>query len=248
METQPFLVLGNRDRVTLIRWAQGALDRWAATWFSGDGIAPRVSWGDAGEPDRWLAGEPSEPDYVAVGYNEDLVEAAPLLFAWEQRPVPGVTEVVRTVVEGALADLVSCLRGSDGSAPRYVSDPSFGKPANVISLRCSLAEDVSSLSIRCGVRKAADLVRPSPTRAGPALTPLGTALQRRTVTLRACLAGSHLSLGELTALKQGDVIVLDHRLDTPVTLVADGGASFGAGSLCAHRGHRAIQIAAGRGK
>jgi len=77
-----------------------------------------------------------------------------------------------------------------------------------------------------------------------ALAPLGELpahLERVEVELSACLAGCEISLDQLLALEEGDVIPLEARLGDPTTLSVEG-LSVAQARLGSHRGRLAVRI------
>jgi len=91
---------------------------------------------------------------------------------------------------------------------------------------------------------ATDAERPLPVMATVPLTRLGRALGTHRLTLRATLADAELSLGEIQALRPGDVVALAHPLDAPARLVAVDGEAVCEGWLGRLGQHMALELAA----
>lgn len=66
-------------------------------------------------------------------------------------------------------------------------------------------------------------------------------LERVEVELSACLAGCEISLDQLLALEEGDVIPLEARLGDPTTLSVEG-LTLAQARLGSHRGRLAVRI------
>ncbi len=73
--------------------------------------------------------------------------------------------------------------------------------------------------------------------------PLEQALARERIALRVMLAEAELNLGQLQALRPGDVIPLEHPLDAPLKVAAADGASLCDGWLGQRRGLIAVEMA-----
>lgn len=79
--------------------------------------------------------------------------------------------------------------------------------------------------------------------AATAAIPLEQALARERIALRVMLAGAELNLGQLQALRPGDVIPLKHLLDAPLKVIAADGASLCDGWLGQRQGRIAVEMA-----
>lgn len=77
-----------------------------------------------------------------------------------------------------------------------------------------------------------------------AKTRLDHALADRRVTLRVMLGGAQLNLGQIQALRVGDVIPLSHRLDAPAQVVGADGHQVCDGWLGQSEGHLAVELSA----
>ncbi|NOT32105.1 MAG: hypothetical protein HOP15_16785 [Planctomycetes bacterium] len=75
----------------------------------------------------------------------------------------------------------------------------------------------------------------------PALGELPAHLEQVEVELSACLPGCEISLDQLLALEEGDVIPLDARLGDPTTLCVEG-LTLARARLGSHRGRLAVRI------
>jgi len=73
--------------------------------------------------------------------------------------------------------------------------------------------------------------------------PLEEALARERIALRVMLADAELNLGQLQALRPGDVIPLEHPLDAPLKVIAADGASLCDGWLGQCEGRIAVEMA-----
>lgn len=77
--------------------------------------------------------------------------------------------------------------------------------------------------------------------AEPALEELPAHLEQVEVELSACLSGCEISLDQLLALEEGDVIPLEARLGDPTTLCVEG-LTLARARLGSHRGRLAVRI------
>lgn len=77
-----------------------------------------------------------------------------------------------------------------------------------------------------------------------AKTRLDHALADRRVTLRVMLEGAQLNLGQIQALRVGDVVPLSHRLDAPTLVVGSDGRQVCDGWLGQSGGHLAVELSA----
>ncbi|MBT9503778.1 MAG: FliM/FliN family flagellar motor switch protein [Burkholderiaceae bacterium] len=85
---------------------------------------------------------------------------------------------------------------------------------------------------------------PSTSPPQPGLVPVERALAERTLLLRIMLSPVQLSLGAITELRVGDVIRLDHPLDTPaLATLAAGQGKATAPLASAHLGQLGRQVA-----
>jgi flagellar motor switch/type III secretory pathway protein FliN len=96
-------------------------------------------------------------------------------------------------------------------------------------------------------RAVAALVGNEPAKGAPqsvatAAIPLEQALARERIALRMVLAGAELNLGQLQALRPGDVIPLAHPLAAPLKVIAANGASLCEGWLGQREGRIAIEM------
>lgn len=73
-------------------------------------------------------------------------------------------------------------------------------------------------------------------------TGLEEALARERITLRTVLGGTELNLGQLQLLSVGDVIPLEHRLDTPLKVVSTEGVELCEGWLGQRQGRIAVEM------
>ncbi|SHN17915.1 Type III flagellar switch regulator (C-ring) FliN C-term [Duganella sacchari] len=95
---------------------------------------------------------------------------------------------------------------------------------------------------------ATQLCTAAPARAAPPPAarpvPLLRALREQALPLRAELSGPELTLGSLRALAVGDVLLLPHALDQPLTLSGAGGQPVCRGFLGQQHGQRALALLA----
>ena len=77
--------------------------------------------------------------------------------------------------------------------------------------------------------------------AAPALEELPAHLEEVEIELSACLPGCEISLDQLLALEEGDVIPLEARLGDPTTLGVEG-LTLARARLGSHRGRLAVRI------
>lgn len=69
-----------------------------------------------------------------------------------------------------------------------------------------------------GRRRAPPVPHPQPARGSTGLVPLSRAINGHTLTVRIELGALTLSLGQLWSLSAGDVVILEHALDTPAAM------------------------------
>jgi flagellar motor switch protein FliM len=189
----------------------------------------------------WLAWEPA----AAVGLVETLLGArggasvARKLSPTETRVASQVLSEIARGVAGALGlvagDFALVQAASELGSWREVGAEADAHRLEV-RLDVALGQQTSSLSLYLpGLDAAAgDVDAPAPER-------LPGHLERVELELSARLAGCEITLDQLLALEEGDVIPLEARLDDPTTLCVDD-LTLAEARLGSHRGRLAVRI------
>jgi len=234
---------------------------WCADWLPTDDASAH------GDTAVWLSDSEAESAFVPKGWTAfwsfadatvvmpgytALHAIARAMFGLDAvREVSGIADVV---ARAAWTDWLRRLTTSpalEGSELQEVAPPKDGIPAmpwsGALWLRwrwCGgfwrLALPREAVAAWAGAESAEAV---APAVPAPPTTGLDRALAHEKVILRAALGGAELNLGQLQSLRIGDVIPLQHRLDTPLKVITGEGTELCEGWLGRRQGRIAIEMA-----
>lgn len=220
-------------------WGLGAHAQSGVVWAcSADGQDPDGAWQclDACSGVRaWIA----LPD----GFGDRLAHRL-----WQAEAASGpiansVLDACHEDLLGRVCSLIGASRVSDGiECPRLRLGAWSGSVLVTVPSGPRLLFEAAAVA---RLLRSAQQERSHDTAAGRALPPImgvTQALRSRRLVTRVLLAGCDLQLGALQDLRPGDVVRLQHRLDTPVTVTDASDRPLFAGFLARSRGRRAIQL------
>lgn len=251
-----------------VRSRFAALHRaWCAEWLPAREGAAHEADVQVGEPDAAMASVPEDaacwsfaaasvvtPRYTAIN------AIAGELFGFDMATVgPGheAATVATSVVRTAWADWMQRITALLGAFPVEPQEPAGPRGAGVaadpwsgaLCVRWPWCSGLWSLGLPHGAVAALlgdeAIRRPAPTprvEAAPKQR-LDQALGGEALVLRAMLAGTELNLGQLHALRLGDVLPLEHPLDAPVQIIAADGTPVCHGWLGQSDGRIAVELA-----
>jgi hypothetical protein len=260
--TQPLLVLGERRRAAVLARLRDGARRWRESWAPGAGESFEAQCetpAPGGFGGAVAAATTSIWSIERAGQRIAVLLLPHSTFAWcvqesgalatetGAEPAAGsiADQIEREVAESLLAQLCA-----DGDAPlvaRRAAADTLGE--------WSRETRAWSLQVRSGTSRsftllldAAHVESLAPARGvgkGPAPRPRREAIGESALALRAIVGDASMSVSDLASLAIDDVLVLDHRLAEPVTLVARAtGAPVAAGNLGRTGARRAIKVAA----
>lgn len=228
-----------------------ALSAWERAWGLGAHAhsgAARACSADGQEPDgAWqcLAACDGERAWIAVpdGFGDRLARRL-----WQAEAASGpiansVLDACREDLLGRVCTLIGVSRVRDGmERPRSRVHAWSGSVLVSVPSGPRLLLEAPAVA---RLLRSAQQGRSHDTAARLALPPITgvtEALRSRRLVMRVTLAGCDLHLGALQDLRPGDVVRLQHRLDTPVTVTDPSDSPLFAGFLARSRGRRAIQL------
>lgn len=233
---------------------EGAVDAWSKTWFAGArGLLTSVAPHPAGAPGAaggWLlyadtAAVPADgPDAVRVAGL--AVGAAPenLILSEPDRDIIG--RLATTILADLAARLAASLGrpSTDGTAPIPIADPLEGDAGIVLRVADAggrtLAQAALPLAALVPFLKAR-----IPVRAAPDLARIDGSIGRTVTRLDIRLGDTRLSLGDLSGLAAGDVLVLDREIEAGARVALGSAHSqpFARGALETDRGTTRLTLA-----
>lgn len=219
--------------------------------------ANRLGWAPVeatvGQPQLWVAGG-SNPD-VLRSWCEQVV-----LRGHSSEPVEGAPqfgEIARQLGRDSLAEMLARLLVATNSdrLPLPEQAPVDALPAEMTknwsgAVHVQLHWGDFTLHLAGDVNWANALAGPTARQLGqvkakPALQSPATALADRRVRLNVELIETDLALGDMLALRPGDVMTLRHPLDQPMLLRDKDGHAVARAHLGCRHDHKAIQLNAG---
>jgi hypothetical protein len=231
----------------LERFLEQVLRSWARDW----GVAERalcvachrasVHDGHAGEGTA-LRGEEGIVAWFRAGPWEAALSKQ--LFGEAVRPGGIAEEVARACVDDATRRLALALGISGAPSGRTVPSPGY-RGAWGGQVRASLPFDGLLLmnSAAVGACLSEKQRTTSPPRS-PAAIPVLQAATAHRLPLRAQLESCEIDLGVLQDLQPGDVLRIPHRLDAPLQVRTESGATLFRGYLASSRGRKVLELAA----
>jgi hypothetical protein len=211
-----------------------ALREWSAHWLARANarplgtVTPLPSYADLGTGAVWLTLDRD----VAIGIPEESRLTLLRLFLDLPPREESVTEADRQLITSlstlCLDDL--CRRLAEMFAPkgvaRWTTTDASVMPALAEPRGCAFGVETRSPLIRFVASTAAiiNLTRSRlPARpARPALRPISAALASQQVTISAALGRSTITLADMAGLSEGDVLVFDEDMGTPLAIALDG--------------------------
>jgi hypothetical protein len=233
---------------------EGAVDTWSRTWFAGArGLLTSVAPHPSGAPEAaggWLLYD----DIVAVPADgPDAIRLAGLALGVAPESLvlsEPDRDIIGRLAATILADLAAALAASlerppsGGAAPTPTADPLEGDAGIVLRVADAsgrtLAQAALPLAALVPFLKARIPARPAPDL--PHLDgPVGRTLTRLDIRL----GDTRLSLGDLTGLAAGDVLVLDREIEAGarVALGSAHGQPFARGAFETDRGTTRLTLA-----
>lgn len=158
--------------------------------------------------------------------------------------------IATKLVGACAADLHARLRGAllleSGRGPAACPSSGSAWSGDVVVL---LGDGQRVLLEAAAVEKvlhscARHLVRQEALRTQAALTPVGSAVARMRIALRAQLADCELEVASLQDLRVGDVVPVPHRLDAPLLVCDSREEPVFAGFLARRGGGKALELSA----
>lgn len=250
-----------------VRSRFAALHRaWCAEWLPSREGAPREADVQVSEPDAAMAPVPEDaacwsfaaasvvtPRYTAIN------AIAGELFGFDMATVgPGheAAAVATSVVRAAWDDWMQRITALLATFPVEPQESAGSRSASLaadpwsgaLCVRWPWCGGVWSVSLPHGAVAAllgGDAIQPSALNTRAASAPkqrLDQALGDQPLVLRAMLAGTDLNLGQLQALRLGDVLPLEHPLDAPVQIIAADGTPVCHGWLGQSDGRIAVEL------
>jgi len=238
---------GAAARRALGRRADAALAAWAADWLGDARPCVRVDAAAApaaGASFERRTGARGELWFACDAPNDARLRRA-LLGAPEEEAAGDdwIDELVASARAACRRALCTAVLGppvEPAAAPSAPPPHLFAPFGGALRLVC---EELGLLAIvgNAAWSAAPDAGRDVPAPALPALAPLEHALGGAVLRLDVPLGGVELELGQLVALRRGDVLRLPRRLDEPFTVLCEG-HPFGQAVLGEARGRRAMQF------
>jgi flagellar motor switch/type III secretory pathway protein FliN len=252
IQPQRYFLLGTTDRARVLDFVERRVGAWCDEWLARGAQRPAVSWQSAAEEHSWLVAGAGSAHTVALGCSEEWLDDAALLLVGEAAGEAriGASQLTGEIARSALQDLAVALCPAAGAREWRDEVPldRLQLPGSgYVLMRLDFGAARPPLSVLGWpgwLAHELDAEVAVPARASTALTSPRQALERQVIVLQAVLGVAELTVTELAALCQGDVLLLDRRLEQPLALCAEGGRPVVSGHLCAHDGQRALQIAA----
>lgn len=158
-------------------------------------------------------------------------------------------EVVRACIDDARLRLAQALdlapARSDGVPPLRRRDSWSGEVGVLLPFGGSLLLNAEAVEacLRHGGSVPPSPCTPRPAGASVAM-PLLLAASEQRLPVHAQLASCEVDLGVLQDLQPGDVLRIPHRLDAPLQVRAESGATLFNGYLASSRGRKVLELAA----
>ena len=225
------------------------LDEVLGAWSRDWGL-PAESAGTTACAEAQAQGERSELGWLQIGQGNGAAwiawhreQAAQLARSWFQADAAD-TPVVQAIVQACRCDLVQRLC----AALELEAVPGTGAPVSQAWQRFSgaVVAELGAGVLLMEAKVVEGLLRRG-TRdvpaAGQPLVPVANAIAQNTLQLQVQLEGCELAMGDVAALRLGDVVRLGHRTDMPAVVVQAGGPVLFKGWLARSRGRRAVELA-----
>jgi flagellar motor switch/type III secretory pathway protein FliN len=262
MKAQPLLFLGDKRQRTVTARIEAGSRRWRQLWAAGSddtfeascespaaqGFTEHVASAAAGCWELEVSGERVAVLLLPHSTFFWVIHAAgmqPLDAAAEPHADSLTGKLEQEVAQTLLSELCAPLSREPVRVARLAAEalPDWSRAARAWTLKAKSGNGRGFTLLA----SAATVETMAPARALPAalsLVGLADAIGENTVTLRAEVGETSLSLTELADLALDDVLVLDQHLAEPVTLVSpESGAAVAAGNLGRAGARRAVKVA-----
>ena len=252
MNARPYVLPGEADRALLARRVAAALAAWRTDWLAAsvDEPLPALACDSAPQAERWLAARGEHGAQLFLGCASGWLDALGALFLGAAGPaVGGAPAVAEKLAQAALEAFArQVLASFNALAASEMRWESAGLPQAWFAAGSGAAIYDLAPALPLSVALSPELVARSLPKASSregreTLSPLSAALQTSAVELYAVVGEAQIDLAELARLAPSDVIVLERRLDEPLSLRL-GTRTLGRIHLGTTGGAKAVQLVA----
>lgn len=260
MGARNFFLLGRTDRNAIVARLREVLTRWQDEWCI-EVSAPDVdiiseNLREAPLPACvWRSGTLTSETKAAVGFATKasdglmsaLIDSSLLSKGRDMAPAEIEAELTGSAVEALIAIL---LEGFDAGKPsikwdsKKLESETLDPHKGFIVVRCRTPAVEMFIVLYPGLTER--YVQRGSNETGrhrPQVTPVRNVFAAQRLTMWICAGVAELALMELHNLSVGDVIILDRRLNEPLTIHIAGSVDCATGHLGFKAGRKAVQLA-----
>ena len=244
------MILGDSHRASVADHVGKSLHRWSENWTARVTAVREISLADTASMTRWVVVETGPLHAVGVGCSRAWFDEAANIFAGAGADASAVerpSDFTHALCDAALEELALLLCGPNGRVRRHppgIQESMEARGSGFLGFGCQFEESTAEIQI-IGWPEWVAALRDSSGHRGSAsmpVTPVENALGSESVLVSAIIGEAELPISEFARLAIGDVLVVDRRLQEPLTVHVEGGEVFAGGHLCAAQGSRAIEL------
>jgi flagellar motor switch/type III secretory pathway protein FliN len=256
----PILLYAPADLAGIARCLRPVLSAWAEAWMVPGIAAPDVqarAWRDDGLPLQCIGDQggawvgAAATDHPAQALVRGLMGSEPAA----QEPMGSALAVAEAAREDMAQRLLAALLGREPGAalPAWAREPAHAPAAarfgdlslHVLVLGVDLHLVASAEAAMAAVMRLRAAGGAAASAAAPPVA-RQVAIEGARVTVEAVLASAEVTLPELLAMREGDVVLFPHAIGEPVLIRTAEGKPVGRATLGAREGRRAAQLVDGR--